>query len=96
MRFTADCMARLFEALKEGDQFILLSDHGGHEFDHFDENDPQDMTVPLLCAGSLFPRGKTLDDWSLLDIAPTVAQLLDVKLDTPGESFAKEVLSSEC
>lgn len=85
VRFTAACMSRLFEALKEEDQFILLSDHGGHEFDHFDENDPKDMTVPLFCAGSLFSPGKTLEDWQLLDIAPTVCKALDVEIPSQFE-----------
>lgn len=80
VRFTAECMQRLYEALQEGDQFILLSDHGGHGFDHFDENCPEDMTVPLFCAGSLFPKGKRLATWSLLDIAPTVCRALDVEI----------------
>ena len=29
---------------------------------------------------------------SFADIAATVAELLEVELDTPGESFAKEIL----
>ena len=80
VRFTADCMSRLYDALQPEDQFILLSDHGGHDFDHFDENDPRDMEIPLFCTGSLFPAGKTLASWSLLDIAPTVCTCLDVEI----------------
>ena len=80
VRFTADCMQRLFEALKEEDQFILLSDHGGHGFDHWDADSPEDMTIPLFCAGSLFPVGKEITCWSLLDIAPTVCKALDVEI----------------
>ena len=80
VRFTADCMERLFAALGPEDQFILLSDHGGHDFDHFDDTADEDMTVPLFCAGSLFPPGKTLESWSLLDIAPTVCKALDVQI----------------
>lgn len=80
VRFTADCMAKLYDAMKEEDQFILLSDHGGHDFDHFDEGNSEDMTVPLFCAGSLFPKGKILENWSLLDIAPTVCKALDVEI----------------
>ena len=80
VRFTADCMQRLYSALGEEDQFILLSDHGGHGFDHFDENSPEDMTIPLFCAGSLFPGGKSWETWSLLDIAPTICKALDVRI----------------
>lgn len=80
VRATADCMERLYDARKPGDQFILLSDHGGHDLDHFDESDPRDMQIPLFCAGSLFPAGKQLPHWSLLDIAPTVCTCLDVEI----------------
>ena len=80
VRFTADCMERLYEALKPGDQFILLSDHGGHGYDHFDEHCPEDMQIPLFCAGSLFQKGKMLGHWSLLDIAPTVCKALRVEI----------------
>lgn len=79
VRFTADCMERLYEALKKDDQFILLSDHGGHGFDHFDEHCPEDMQIPLFCAGTLFPEGKEIEGWSLLDIAPTVCKALDIE-----------------
>lgn len=79
VRFTADCMARLYEALGPEDQFILLSDHGGHGLDHFDPNSPEDMTIPVFCAGSLFPAGREGKNWSLLDIAPTVCFCLDVE-----------------
>ena len=85
VRFTADCMARLFDALGPEDQFLLLSDHGGHDFDHFDETDPRDMQIPLFCTGSLFPAGKTLACWSLLDIAPTVCACLDVEIPSQYE-----------
>jgi hypothetical protein len=88
VRFTADCMERLYDAMKEEDQFILLSDHGGHEFDHFDETCPEDMTVPLFCAGSLFPKGKVLRNWSLLDIAPTVFKALDVEIPRQFEGIS--------
>lgn len=88
VRFTADCMQRLYDALKEEDQFILLSDHGGHDFDHFDEESPEDMTIPLFCAGSLFPKGETLERWSLLDIAPTVCKALDVEIPAQFEGYS--------
>ena len=80
VKFTADCMEKLYDAMQEADQFILLSDHGGHDFDHFDDTCPEDMTVPLFCAGSLFPQGKVLREWSLLDVAPTVCKALDVEI----------------
>lgn len=88
VRFTADCMERLYKALKADDQFILLSDHGGHGFDHFDEDSPEDMQIPLFCAGSLFPKGEVLDTWSLLDIAPTVCKALGVEIPAQFEGHS--------
>lgn len=85
VRFTADCMERLYGALRQEDQFILLSDHGGHGFDHFDDTSAEDMTVPLFCAGSLFPQGEALESWSVLDIAPTVCKALDVEIPAQFE-----------
>lgn len=88
VRFTADCMERLYGALREEDQFILLSDHGGHGFDHFDERSPEDMTIPLFCAGSLFPKGQQWESWNLLDIAPTVCKALDVQIPPQFEGHS--------
>ena len=88
--FTADCMERLYGALSPEDQFILLSDHGGHGFDHFQADAPEDMTIPVFCAGSLFPSGKANKNWNLLDIAPTVCRCLDV--DIPGQFEGKSLV----
>ena len=88
VRFTADCMERLYDALRADDQFLLLSDHGGHGLDHFDDTCPEDMTIPLFCAGSLFLKGKTLGNWSLLDIAPTICKALDVEIPAQFEGQA--------
>lgn len=79
VRFTAESMQLLYDARREGDQFILLSDHGGHGFDHFDPEDLSDMTIPIFCAGSCFPKGVEQAGWSLLDIAPTVCACLGVE-----------------
>lgn len=88
--YTADAMARLYEALGPEDQFILLSDHGGHGFDHFDPASPEDMTVPMFCAGSCFPAAAAAENWSLLDIAPTVCRCLEV--DIPPQFTGKPLI----
>ena len=85
--YTADAMARLYEALGPEDQFILLSDHG---VDHFYPEAAEDMAVPMFCAGSLFPAGKEERDWSLLDIAPTVCKCLDVEI--PAQFMGKSLI----
>ena len=88
--YTADAMARLYEALGPEDQFFLLSDHGGHGLDHFDANAPEDMEVPMFCAGSLFPAGSAEENWSILDIAPTVCKCLDVEI--PAQFTGKSLI----
>ena len=52
----------------------------------------------LLLSAVLLVRGKQVKPVDLgtrkcfADIAATVAELLDVQLDTPGQSFAKEII----
>ena len=48
--------------------------------------------VPLLMLGKRVKPVNLGTRSSFADIAATVAELLDVKLDTSGESFAKEIL----
>ena len=78
---------------KLGDEDILMitADHGcdpgyGATTDHTREY------VPLLVLGKQVKPVDLGARESFADIAATVAELLDVKLDTPGQSFAKEIL----
>ena len=48
--------------------------------------------VPLLILGQQVKAGNLGTRKCFADIAATVAQLLGVSLETPGESFAKEIL----
>lgn len=50
----------------------------------------EDMTVPMFCTGSLFPAGRAAENWSLLDIAPTVCKCLDVEI--PGQFAGKSLI----
>lgn len=57
---------------------IVLADHGGHDDTHGTEL-PEDMTIPLLLHGPGVRAGLRLSgSYSLLDIAPTLAHLLDI------------------
>ena len=77
--------------LQEDDLLLITADHGcdpgyGATTDHTREY------VPLLILGKgVKPVNLGTRD-SFADIAATAAQLLDVKLDTPGQSFAQEIL----
>jgi arylsulfatase A-like enzyme len=39
---------------------------------------PEDMTIPLFAAGDGFVPGGTLKNASIMDIAPTIANILGV------------------
>jgi len=67
---------------------IITTDHGGHGRDHGSDCD-EDMTIPIFAFGGPFEGGRVLENASILDIAPTVAELLSVDPDTDweGKSF---------
>ena len=77
--------------LKKEDVVIITADHGcdpGYSAttDHTREY------VPVLVLGQAVKAADLGTRTTFADIAATVAELLDVKLDTPGTSFAKEIL----
>ena len=77
--------------LRDGDLLMITADHGcdpgyGATTDHTREY------VPLLILGKGVKNVNLGTRDSFADIAATVAQLLDVELDTPGKSFAEEIL----
>ena len=84
-------LGQFLPKLQEDDLLMITADHGcdpgyGATTDHTREY------VPLLILGKgVKPVNLGTRD-SFADIAATVAQLLDVKLDTPGKSFAQEIL----
>ena len=62
-----------------GDEYtvIITADHGGHDRGHGTDMD-EDMTIPMFFVGNEFEAGKELSDVSILDLAPTIAKILDV------------------
>ena len=79
------------EKLGEEDLVLITADHGcdpsfTQTTDHTREY------VPLVVLGKGVKPVNMGTRTSFADIAATVAQLLDVHLDTPGQSFAKEIL----
>ena len=75
---------RILAVLAEKYAVIVLADHGGHDRTH-GTNGPEDMTIPLMIRGDGFVPGSEFDDASIMDIAPTVAQLLGVECDREWE-----------
>lgn len=77
--------------LGDEDLVLITADHGcdpgyAATTDHTREY------VPLLALGKQVRPGSLGTRESFADIAATVAQLLGVTLDTPGKSFAQEIL----
>jgi arylsulfatase A-like enzyme len=99
IRYTDDQIARLLAGLRErlGETWlvVLTSDHGeslgehGYYYDHGDYVYDPGLRVPL---GFVLPEGDALegsgsvDQWvSLVDVAPTLAELLGLPLDPDWE-----------
>lgn len=71
-------VGRLAGAMGADDVMLIAADHGGHDRGHGTDS-PEDMTIPWLLTGRGVRRGVDLDTpVSLLDIAPTLAALLDI------------------
>ena len=85
-------LPKLMEKLGDEDIVMITADHGcdpgyAATTDHTREH------VPLLILGKQVKPVNLGTRSSFADIAATVAELLDVELDTPGKSFAKEILA---
>ena len=78
---------------KMGDEDIVMitADHGCDPA-YTATTDHTREYVPLLILGNKVKPVNMGTRASFADIAATVAQLLDVNLDTPGKSFAEEIL----
>ena len=84
-------LGQFLPTLGEDDVVMITADHGcdpGYTAttDHTREH------VPLLILGKQVKPVDLGTRHGFCDIAATVAELLDVDLETPGQSFAKEIL----
>lgn len=68
---------RITDTLSDDFVTIILADHGGHDRIH-GTNLPEDMTIPIIVNGGPFLKGNELENINIIDIAPTIATLLDV------------------
>ena len=80
---------------KTGDRYtiILTADHGGSGTNH-GNNTPEDMTTPMFFYGKDIKKGEISGDVSIMDIAPTVADIIDVKIPKSweGKSLFEEIM----
>ena len=72
-----------------GDEYtvIVTADHGGHDRAHGTDM-PEDMTIPMFFYGPDFEPGKELQGVSLLDLAPTIAKLMNINASPEWEGKA--------
>lgn len=73
-----ECTCRTLENLPEDYAVIITADHGGHDKRHTTFM-KEDMTIPVLLLNAGLPAGETVKEYNIMDIAPTVAQLLGVQ-----------------
>lgn len=85
MQSSWDNIEKVMTALgNEEYTFIILADHGGHDRTHGSEM-PEDMLIPVILNGKAFPKGEVIENVSILDIAPTITNLLGVAPDEEWE-----------
>ena len=84
-------LGEFVKGLGEDDLVMITADHGCDPA-YTATTDHTREYVPLLMLGKGVRSVNLGTRASFADIAATVAELLNVELDTPGESFAKEIL----
>jgi bisphosphoglycerate-independent phosphoglycerate mutase (AlkP superfamily) len=79
------------DALPEGFSMVITADHGGHARTHGTEM-PEDMTIPIAFYGPQWEKGKALEQIRLLDIAPTIVDMMgcEAPADWDGVSLLKK------
>ena len=84
-------LGEFLPTLGEEDLVMITADHGCDPA-YTATTDHTREYVPLLVLGKAVKPVNLGTRQSFADIAATVAELLGVEYDTPGQSFAKEIL----
>lgn len=72
-----DNVQKVYEAVGDEYTIIVTADHGGHDRSHGTDM-PEDMIIPMFFMGKDFKPGVELKDVSLLDVAPTIADVMGI------------------
>ena len=78
------CVQRAWEEFGEEYTIVVTSDHGGHGRSH-GQDMPEDTMIPMFFLGERFEPGRVLDGITILDIAPTVADVMGIARDPEWE-----------
>ena len=73
-----DNVKRVIEECGEEYTVVVTADHGGHDRCHGTDL-PEDTTIPMFYFGNQFEAGKRFSGGSILDIAPTIAKIMDIQ-----------------
>ena len=92
IRRAMDNVKKVKEAVGDEYTIIVTADHGGHDRCHGTDM-PEDMTIPVFFCGPKFEAGKELENVSILDIAPTIAGVMNI---SPAPEWEGQDLSSHC
>ena len=84
-------LGEFVKGLGEDDMVMITADHGCDPA-YTATTDHTREYVPLLVLGKKVKAGSLGTRKSFADIAATVTEILGVEYDTPGQSFAKEIL----
>lgn len=72
-----DNIQRVIEECSDTYTVIVTADHGGHDRTHGLDL-PEDTTIPIFYFGKQFSAGTRFSGGSILDIAPTIAKIMDI------------------
>lgn len=79
-----DNTKRMIDLFADEYSVIIMADHGGHDRSH-GTLCPEDMTIPLFFIGKEFAPGEITKELSLLDIAPTIAKIMEIEPEQEWE-----------
>lgn len=87
-----NCTQQVLSELPEDYGVIITADHGGHDRRHTTLMQ-EDMTIPVLLLNAGLPAGNTIKAYNIMDIAPTVAELMQIQpaMEWRGKSLLKGV-----
>ena len=85
-----DNVEKVWEKFHGEYSIVITADHGGHDRSH-GTYEPEDMVIPQFYIGERFEAGKELEDVSMLDTAPTIADIMGVPFapEWEGKSLAR-------
>lgn len=91
IRRAIDNVKRVIEEAGEEYTVVVTADHGGHDRSHGTDM-PEDMTIPMFFCGEDFKKNTELTNVSILDIAPTIADVMGVA--APREWEGKSLINN--